>query len=257
MAEKNIKLTLQYEGTEYAGWQVQPEQRTIQGELQAAIEKVCGQKISVMGAGRTDAGVHALGQVANFRIDHRLEPGTYQKALNFYLPADIRIIESQEVPAEFHARRSATWKRYRYLISAEKSALYYRLRWERQREISLEKLRAAASVIEGEHDFSRFCVVSSLKEDNRCFIHSARWWQVGPLLVFEIRGNRFLHNMVRVLVGAMANLAGTNPDNNKQNLTLEAFRDIIETPTEDRVGFTAPPQGLYLVSVNYNEGIAK
>ena len=157
MAQKNIRLIVQYEGTAYAGWQVQSEQRTIQGELQTAIEKVCGQTVSVMGAGRTDAGVHALGQVANFRIDHDLEPTRYRDAINYYLPDDIRVLHSEEVLLEFHARFDARFRRYRYLVGLKRSALYRQYRYELTQKVDFRRLQEAAGLIVGEHDFSPFC----------------------------------------------------------------------------------------------------
>jgi len=251
MAEKNIKLTVEYEGTNYSGWQIQAKQTSIQGELTGAVEKVTGHKVNLVGAGRTDAGVHALGQVANFVIEHRLEPERYKDALNFYLLDDIRVKFSEEVPLSFDARKDARSKRYRYLIGLEKSALYRHRRWEVTESLFIDKLKQASEIIIGEHDFAPFCVVSSRKQNNNCFIYSAHWRKIGRLLVFEINGNRFLHNMVRALVGTMVNIATEKPDRNKQNLTLEQFGDIIQSSTEERVGFTAPPQGLYLVSVYY------
>jgi tRNA pseudouridine38-40 synthase len=209
--------------------------------------------VSVIGAGRTDAGVHALGQVANFRIEHALPADRYTEALNFYLPLDIRIRESVQVGDEFHARRDAISKRYRYLISPQKSALYAELRWENPIKIDLLKLMEAASMILGEHDFAPFCVVASQKEDNHCLIRMATWRKFGQLYVFEIRGNRFLHGMVRSLVGAMINVATVDSDRNPRNLTLTKLADIINFPPAERVVFTAPPQGLYLVSVQYSK----
>ncbi|HOD67457.1 MAG TPA: tRNA pseudouridine(38-40) synthase TruA [candidate division Zixibacteria bacterium] len=285
MAERNIRLTLEYKGTAYAGWQIQAGQPTVQGELVAAIRKTTGCDVSVHGAGRTDAGVHALGQVANFRIDHRLAPDRYRDALNYYLPADIRIREAAEAPLSFHARRSAKAKRYRYVIAGERSALWREYRWELAgREaagaspeaagvlppadslagpgpgdspaapapaLRFDLLQQAAALIVGEHDFAPFCVTASRKEDNRCRIDRAHWYRVGPLRVFEIRGNRFLHNMVRSLVGAMVNLAAESPDRHPDNLTLTRFADIIQAPNQQRIVFTAPARGLYLVSVHY------
>jgi len=254
MPAQNIRLTIEYKGTAYAGWQVQADQRTVQGEISRAICKTTSKDVNLIGAGRTDAGVHALGQIANFTIEHQLSPQRYKEALNYYLPQDIRIKVSCEASPDFHARRDAVSKRYRYLIGREKSALYRELRWEHPVELDLGQLRLAAKLIVGEHDFAPFCVLASRKPNNVCLIKSARWFSIGPLLIFEIRGNRFLHSMVRSLVGAMVNLAAVEKDNNPHNLTLEQFRDIIEFSTEERVIFTAPPQGLYLVSVQYEKG---
>ena len=254
MTRKNIKLTIEYKGTNFCGWQSQRGPSTIQDEIKAAILKTTSLDVKLTGAGRTDAGVHALGQVANFELEHELEPVRYRDALNYYLPDDIRIIKSEEVPPQFDARRSAIFKRYRYLVGPEKSALYRDYRWEYTKQLNYDLLKSAAKSIVGEHDFGPFCVVSSRKENNACRIDTATWRRIGPLLVFEIRGNRFLHSMIRSLVGAMVNLATLEGDKNKQNLTLDAFRDIIKTPTEERVMFTAPAQGLYLVSVGYEKG---
>lgn len=251
MTERNIKLVVQYEGTAYYGWQVQANGPTIQGNLTEAILKTTGLKVNLIGSGRTDAGVHALGQVANFHIDHRLEPERYADALNFYLPDDIRVLHSEEAPLDFHARYDATARRYRYLVSNELTAVYRKLRYHYQPPLDLEKLQAAAEMIVGEHDFSPFCVVASRKKNNVCHVMHSQWRRIGPLLVYEIRANRFLHSMVRSLVGAMLNLAVAAPDQNRLNLTLNTFSDIISAPTEDRVPFTVPACGLYLVKVIY------
>jgi tRNA pseudouridine38-40 synthase len=253
MALRNIRLVMQYDGTAYSGWQLQSRERTVQGELVEALFKLTGQRPPVIGAGRTDAGVHALGQVANVPIDHPLTAEKYRDALNYYLPEDIRIIASEEAAEDFHARFSARWRRYRYLASRETSALWRKRRWEGIPDIDFDRLRTAASLFRGDHDFSAFCVVASRQERNRCFIEHSQWRRVGPLLVYEIRGNRFLHSMVRSLVGAMINVATISPDAHPHNLTLSRLADMLATPAEQRNVFTAPAHGLYLVSVGYEE----
>lgn len=250
MAEQNIKLTIEYRGTAFSGWQYQDDARTIQAEIEEAIFKTTNQKVNLLAAGRTDAGVHALGQVANFKIDHHIEPTQYKDALNYYLDDDILIKNSEQVHADFHARFDAKSKRYRYIVSPERSAIYRDLRWQIP-EVEFPILQKAAALIVGDHDFSPFCVVSSRKENNHCQIDYSRWFRYGELIVYEVRGNRFLHSMIRSLVGAMVNLAQTSSDRNKDNLTLADFKNIIEAQTEDRVKFTAPARGLYLVSVQY------
>jgi len=251
MTKQNIKLVLEYKGTNFAGWQVQTNQTTIQGSLNEAVKSVTGLEVSVMGAGRTDAGVHSLGQVAAFRIDHHLEPERYKEALNYYLPDDIRVNASEAVDWEFHPIRDARTRRYRYLISREKSALYRELRWEHPGSLDYDLLQKAAALVVGRHDFTPFCVVTSRQEDNHCEIAVSRWYKAGPLLIYEIRGNRFLHSMVRSLVGGMVNLATDEPDRNAHNLTLDQFGDIINAQTDERIKFTAPAHGLYQVSVGY------
>jgi tRNA pseudouridine38-40 synthase len=251
MPLQNIRLLIEYKGSAFSGWQIQDGPRTVQAEITVAIRKVTGCEVEVIGAGRTDAGVHALGQVANFHIDHRLEPERYRDALNFYLPEDIRIKQSVSCDDGFHARFDAIWRRYRYLVSPERSAIYREQRWENATELDFSLLRQSAELIKGEHDFGPFCVVASRKEDNSCTVFGSQWYRIGPLMVYEIRGNRFLHSMVRSLVGAMINLATVKRDNNVLNLTLSEFADIIGSRTEERITFTAPPRGLYLVSVGY------
>ena len=251
--KKNVKLTIEYKGTTFCGWQSQSMGSTIQDAITEAIFKTTGAKVNLIAAGRTDAGVHALGQVANFIIEHTLPASGFKDALNYYLPEDIRIQHASEVPLDFHARYDALFKRYRYLVGKEKSALYRDFRWECSAQLDITLLVAAAKEIVGEHDFTPFCVVSSLKENNVCRIDSAKWRRIGPLMVFEIRGNRFLHSMIRSLVGAMVNLATLDRDKNKLNLTLDRFQDIMKASTTERSVFTAPAQGLYLVSVGYDK----
>lgn len=251
MTERNIRLVVEYKGTSFAGWQIQNDQPTVQGALTDAVFQVTGREVTITGAGRTDAGVHALGQVANFRIDHHLESERFRDAINFYLPDDIRVKKSDQAPDDFNARFSARHRRYRYLIGRERSALYREYRWETETGLTFDTLREAAQRIEGEHDFSPFCVTASRRGSNVCTIEHSRWRSIGPLLVYEIRGNRFLHSMVRSLVGAMVNIASTNPDSHPANLTLDSFTDIINVPSDIRIPFTAPAHGLYLVSVGY------
>ncbi len=254
MTDRNIKLIIEYCGTPFSGWQMQANATTIQGEITQAIQQVTGQTVKLLAAGRTDAGVHALGQAANFHIDHDLPAERFCPALNYHLDNDILIRSSAEAPPEFHARFDALSKRYRYLVSADPSALWRDRRWYHPRSLDYESLQRAAEIIVGEHDFAPFCVASSLKQNNVCRIEYSRWFRWGPLLIYEIRGNRFLHNMVRSLVGAMVNLATISPDENSLNLTLTDFEDIIRSTDRKRVVFTAPPHGLYLVSVRYDKG---
>lgn len=248
---RNIRLTIEYDGTRYAGWQIQENAPTIQALIRDAIFKVTAEHVNLTGAGRTDAGVHALGQTANFEIEHPLDAVRFVDALNFHLPDDIRVLESFEVALAFNSRRDATWRRYRYLMSNRRSALYRFQRWEHHYRIDRELISQAAALILGEHDFTPFCVMASRKEDNRCLIHHSAWRLVGSLWVYEIRGNRFLHSMVRSLVGAMVNVATINRDDNSLNLTLDDMRSMLDGSNSKRSPFTAPAQGLYLVSAGY------
>jgi tRNA pseudouridine38-40 synthase len=254
MSERNIKLTIEYVGTRYSGWQMQANAPSIQGEVTDAIRRVTGKEVKLIAAGRTDAGVHALGQTASFRIDHDLPAERFAPALNYHLDDDILIRSSTEVGEDFHARFDALSKRYRYLVGAEPSALWRDRRWQYSKAVDFDILQRAARTVIGEHDFAPFCVVSSLKDNNVCRIEHSRWFRWGRLLIYEIRGNRFLHNMVRSLVGAMINVATEQQDDNRLNLTLADFENIISSTENKRVVFTAPPHGLYLVSVRYDKG---
>jgi len=254
MAEQNIRLEIEYDGTAYAGWQMQANAKSIQGEITEAVRRVTGKDVKLIGAGRTDAGVHALGQVASFIIDHDLPPEKYRPALNHHLDDDIVVLKSDRAAMDFHARFSARFKRYRYLVGSRRSAVYRNRRWDYGRALDGSLLHEAAGMVLGEHDFGPFCVTASLKENNLCRIDYSRWFERGGVWVYEIRGNRFLHHMVRGLVGAMVNLATREPDNNKNNLTLEMLENILEGSSTERVVFTAPAAGLYLVKVGYDEG---
>ncbi len=248
---RNIRLVIEYDGTAYAGWQMQENAPTIQAAVRDAILKVTGETVNLIGAGRTDAGVHALGQVANFLIEHSLGAARFADAINFHLADNIRVLESDEVHEQFNARFDATWRRYRFLMSDQRSALYRQRRWEHHYEIESDLLQQAAALVVGEHEFAPFCVVASRKESNLCEVFHSAWRQVGPLWVYEIRGNRFLHSMVRSLVGAMVNVATRNRDQNSLNLTIDDLRSMLDGSNSTRNPFTAPAHGLYLVSVGY------
>lgn len=243
---RNIRLDLEYDGIDFSGWQIQPELPTVQGEIENAIARVTGQKVTLYGAGRTDAGVHALGQVANFKIEHSFPPEKFKDAINFYLPRSILVLRSEEVDEAFNARKSAAWRYYRYVIGCRRSALYFNYRWEYEYPLEIERMNEMTSSILGRHDFSAFCTVSSLKENNECDIISAGWREDADTLVFEIKANRFLHSMVRSLVGVMVD-AGREKD----YLTLENFKDIMTSGDHRRIKKVAPARGLYLVAVGY------
>lgn len=246
MTEKNIRLDIQYDGTDFSGWQVQPDVPTIQGEIESAIEKVTGKRVNLFAAGRTDAGVHALNQVANFKVDHYLLPEKYKDAINHYLPNTILIMTSIEVSQDFHARKSALWRQYRYVIGLELSALYYGYRWEYPFPLNIDRMGQIANCIKGVHDFSAFCVLSSQKENNDCDVMSCGWRQDESQLIFDIQANRFLHTMVRSLVGVMVETG-----REKDFLTLEQFKNILRSGDHTRVKTVAPTRGLYLVAVGY------
>ncbi len=243
---KNIRLDIQYDGTDFSGWQAQQNAVTVQGEIERAIKKVTGKNISLHAAGRTDAGVHALNQVANFKVSHKLTGDRFKDAINYYLPRTIRVMKSAEVPMDFHARKSAHWRFYRYIIGKEITALFHNHRWERNYPLDIGRMNEICAYILGVHDFSAFCTVSSQKENNECNILSANWTEDKDNYVFEVKANRFIHSMVRSLVGVMVEVGDVN-----DSLTLNFFIDIIDSGDHTRIKHVAPARGLYLVDVGY------
>ena len=250
----NLKLTLAYDGSEFSGWQVQPDAATIQGTLAAAIARVTGEKVLPQGSGRTDAGVHALGQVATFATESGVPTANFPKALNDVLPAAVRVLEVAEAPAEFHARKSATAKTYRYRIYRAPICPPFLARyvWHYPYALDREAMQLAAARVEGEHDFTSFAAVDPERghEDetndspNVRRIFSSGWEQEGEELIYTVRGSGFLHHMVRNLVGTFV-LVG------KGTLRPEDVTRILEAQNRSAAGPTAPASGLYLVSVEY------
>lgn len=244
MRQKNIKLTLEYDGKDFAGWQYQPSRRTVQGELETAIRKLTGKKATLYAAGRTDAGVHAVGQVANFKTISNLSPKKYRDALNFYLPGDILVHRADEVPIDFHARYDAIYRSYMYSISRKRSVAEQGRCWEIPAELDFARLQAGAEHVRGEHDFSAFCVVSSQKANNRCLVYDSRWREEEHILKYEITADRFIHSMVRSLVGLMVRLGQANIDEKQ-------FKQILCGGDHRAIGRVAPARGLCLIAVGY------
>jgi tRNA pseudouridine38-40 synthase len=266
------KLTLAYDGTDYCGWQIQPDRPTIQGELQAALERVTGEAPLPQGSGRTDAGVHALAQVASFALAAPIPPENLQRALNRTLPASIRILDARTVPASFHARHSALAKTYEYRIFRGENCSPFHTRyvlpclWK----IDLVLLQDSARIFLGEHDFLSFAAtdpdrtargaVEAVDEDEDengagpvntiRTIFSSEWQEAeteaGALLIYRVRGNGFLHHMVRNLVGTMLE-AG------RRQLPLDELEKILAARSRCAAGPTAPARGLFLHSVEYRE----
>ena len=262
----NWKLTLTYDGTRFAGWQVQPGLATIQGELQAAIGRILGRRWGELplpqGSGRTDAGVHALGQVASVALAAPIPAENLQRALNRTLPAAIRVLRVEAVPADFHARHSTVAKTYEYRIFRGELCLpflapyVHHCKWP----LDLDRLHQAASQVVGEHDFTSLAATDAdlaarLADDpelaapsNIRTIFSSEWTELpGDLLVYRVRGNGFLHHMVRNLVGTMLEIA-------RGQFPAGSMAAILEAKTRSAAGPTAPARGLFLHSVEYPEG---
>jgi tRNA pseudouridine38-40 synthase len=248
---RNIKLTLAYDGTDFSGWQVQPDASTVQGELASAIGRITGEKVLPQGSGRTDAGVHALAQVATFQTESAIPAGNFLIALNDILPASIRVLEAAEVPAEFHPRKSARAKTYRYRIYREAICPPFLARyvWHYPYPLDTDAMQEAAPLIEGEHDFTSFAAVDLERGkdgsvSNARQVFSSRWRREAEELIYEVRGSGFLHHMVRNLVGTFL-LVG------KGTLKPHDVITILEARNRSAAGATAPASGLYLVTVEY------
>lgn len=236
---------MEYDGTQYFGFQIQPDRPTIQGELEAALRSVTSTTTRIIGGGRTDAGVHALGQVISFPVEwnHPLED--LQNALNASLPPDIAVKEIAEAPDGFHARYSAKGRHYRYSLfsSRVRAPLLERYAWRVDRDLALERLQAVSDCIVGEHDFGAFGESPSGDSTVRAVL-SAEWRREGRLLVWDVRANAFLRRMVRTLVGTMVWVA-------TDRLSLESFEGLLGAPDRSAAAPPAPPSGLCLVEVLY------
>jgi tRNA pseudouridine38-40 synthase len=249
---RNFKLTLAYDGHDFAGWQVQPDRPTIQAALVSAIEHLTGEKTLPQGSGRTDAGVHALAQVASVSLESPIPAPNLRKALNDTLPSAIRILSVEEMAPDFHARTSARAKTYRYRIYRSEVCPPILARYVCHYPYPLqeEPMIAAGEIVSGEHDFTSFAAVDpearkeGLEPNNVRTIYSSQWTREGEELLYTVRGNGFLHHMVRNLVGTFLMIG-------KGTLSGQDLRRILEARDRSAAAATAPACGLYLVSVEY------
>jgi len=241
-----FKITLQYDGSSYAGWQIQAEAATIQSTLEKCLEKFNNDlPVRVTGAGRTDAGVHAWGQVAHFDLETRLDSCDLKKAMNATLPEDIKIMELEAVPAKFHARYSAEKRLYRYQCYTGDNILMRNQTWMVD-PFDLEIANKVAESIKGEHDFTSFAKKNPELKHYMCNIYDSEWKAKEGLLIYSVMGNRFLHHMVRYLTGTMVAIA-------QGRYSFDDFKDLLENPTENVTILKAPGQGLILKEVFYEE----
>lgn len=242
---RNLKLTIQYDGTKYCGWQKQPNSSGIQGTIEYAIYEITKEKVNITGSGRTDAGVHALGQVANFKTNSSIPAARIPDALNAKLPKDISIIDCQEVSDDFHSRYSATGKIYRYLIYNKpyRSPLYKDISYHVRYELDIEKMRSEAKSLLGTHEFKGFMSSGSSVKDTVRTIHNISIDNSGDLIVLEVEGNGFLYNMVRIIVGTLVDIGRGRID--------KSLEEIIASQDRGEAGHTAPAHGLFLKKVHY------
>jgi tRNA pseudouridine38-40 synthase len=247
------KLVLAYDGSEFHGWQVQPDRVTVQGELRAALARVTGEDVLPQGSGRTDAGVHALGQVASFALAAPIPEANLARALNRTLPASIRVLSAARVNGDFHARHSAQAKTYEYKIFRGKICPPWQARYvyALNAPLNVNAMQYAAAMVCGEHDFTSFAAndPGRFEADSRGYVrclHDSQWIQEpdAELLLYRVRGNGFLHHMVR-------NLVGTFLEVGRGNLGEAEIPGILACRSRERAGPTAPARGLFLVSVDY------
>ena len=243
---RRIKLIVAYDGTEYSGWQIQPEAPTIEMYLDKAIRELTGENVHVTGASRTDAGVHAYGNVAVFDTESTIPGDRFTFALNRFLPDSIVIQDSWEVSVDFHPRHCDTRKTYEYRILNTAVPLPQKrnFTWHVAGSIDIEKMKEAAAYIVGEHDFKSFCCVRTQAESTVRIIYSLEVLQEGSEIIIRIKGNGFLYNMVRIITGTLIQVG-------KGRFKPEYVKLMLEAKDRTVAGQTAPPQGLTLVGIVY------
>lgn len=247
---RNIRLTLEYDGTRYHGWQRQQNALSIQEVIEQALARITGEPVRLVASGRTDAGVHARGQVANFLTKSTAPPGAFMQGVNSLVPLDIAVLKAEEVHADFHARYDARWKTYEYCILNRpvRSPLHQLYNWWIPKPLDVAALVEAARALPGEHDFSTFRAAGSRPGHAVRQVREAAWRERrGGRLDFRITANGFLRGMVRSLVGTMVEIG-------RGKFPPEYLREALEKRDRGLAGPTAPPQGLFLLGVEYEEG---
>lgn len=240
-----FKLFIEYEGTRYSGWQIQKNARTVQGELASAIGSVLGTPdFELYGAGRTDAGVHALRQVAHLEAKTMLAPEILRRKINDELPADINLLEAEKAPAQFHARHDAVSRSYLYQISRRRTAFGKKLVWWIKDRLEIDRMRAAAKLFVGMKDFQSFTANDPEEKSTKVHIEDIEIREDGDLILIRFVGSHFLWKMVREVVGVLVEVG-------KGKLTADEARCFLEHPSDQPAKLTAPPSGLFLERVYY------
>lgn len=238
------KITIEYDGTSFSGWQIQPNARTIEEELEKAFQQICREPIDLIGQGRTDAGVHARGQVAHFDITSLDDPEKLIFGINGLVMQEIRVQSIEEVAEDFHARFDAEWRSYSYRLLKKPSPLNQRYVWSLSSKVDERVLTTLSEIVSGEHDFAGFSKYNEENHTTICEVFESRFEDSGNELIYHIRANRFLRNMVRRLVGTMIWVA-------EGKLSIEEFKLLLNKPDSNIKNFTAPAKGLVLESVFY------
>ncbi|MCX7774118.1 MAG: tRNA pseudouridine(38-40) synthase TruA [Clostridia bacterium] len=244
---RNIKLTVEYDGSRYHGWQYQENALSVQEVLSKALKRLTGEDIIPDGAGRTDGGVHAYGQVASFRTASSIPADKFMVALNTFLPDDVSISSSTLADDSFHARFSAKGKHYRYQILNRhtRSALYANRVWHVREHLDVDAMRQAAGYFIGHHNFKAFCASGHQVKTFDRTVYESKWSQDGDLLIFDTKGDGYLYNMVRIMVGTMVDIG-------RGRFSPRVIEEAIASGERNNLGVTAPPSGLYLMEVYYD-----
>ena len=246
---RNIKLVIEYDGKEFNGWQKQPNKLNIQGTIEKAIEQITREEIELIASGRTDRGVHSLGQVANFKTNSKIPIEKFAIAINSNLKKSILIKSAEEVDEKFHSRISCKQKTYRYVINNSKlgTAIYRNLETHIPMKLDVEKMKQAIKYFEGEHDFKAFKASGTSSKNSIRTIYKAEIIEKEDEKIWiELTGNGFLYNMVRIIAGTLVEVG-------LGNIKPEEISNIIKEGKRENAGKTLPPQGLYLVKVEYFE----
>ena len=243
---RNIKLVIEYDGKYYNGWQKQPDRLNIQGEIEKAIFQVTGEEVELIGSGRTDAGVHALGQVANFKTNSDMPIRKVAMAINSQLKDTIVIKSAEEVDERFHSRYNSKKKTYRYTINNSRggTALYRNLEYCFPVKLDVNKMQKGIKYLEGEHDFKAFRTSGTCSKNSTRVIYSANVIEDGEKVIIELTGNGFLYNMIRIISGTLIEVG-------LGKIEPEEIKNILDSQDRARAGKTLPPHGLCLINVEY------
>jgi tRNA pseudouridine38-40 synthase len=242
----NYKIKIAYDGTNYSGWQIQQNSISVQEKIKTGIEQITGEEVNLFGSGRTDSGVHAIGQTANFHLSKVIDKGKFLHSLNSVIPHDISILDIESVHKNFNSRFDAVSRSYIYIITTSKNPFYYKYSWEINwfKNYDLSKINLLSKIFIGKKDFTSFCRKNSDVENKICDLKEFRWKKFGDKIFIYVEANRFLHGMVRTLIGTVLLAA-------KNNYDEELIKNIIENKDRETAGEAVPARGLFLYKVRY------
>lgn len=242
----NYKIKIAYDGTNYSGWQIQQNSISVQEKIKNGIEQITGEEVNLLGSGRTDSGVHAIGQTANFHLSKVIDKGKFLHSLNSVIPHDISILDIESVHKNFNSRFDAVSRSYIYIITTSKNPFYYKYSWEINwfKNYDLSKINILSKIFIGKKDFTSFCRKNSDVENKICDLKEFRWKKFGDKIFIYVEANRFLHGMVRTLIGTVLLAA-------KNNYDEELIKNIIENKDRETAGEAVPARGLFLYKVRY------